>query len=81
MSRLSAGLVSNAIGKVVGPLSEVSGFHGAGPVHRALGMRRVMTVRAQGGVGAEAVVHALPKVCMTYERLENPCQSRNPTAR
>jgi hypothetical protein len=45
MSRFSVGLVSNEMGKVVGPLTEVSGFHGAGPVHQALGMRRDMTVR------------------------------------
>lgn len=38
--------VSNSIGRVVGPLSAVSGFHGAGPVRRGLCMRCVMTVRA-----------------------------------
>ena len=38
--------VSNSMGRVVGPLSAVSGFHGAGPVRRALGMRRVITARA-----------------------------------
>jgi hypothetical protein len=37
---------SNSMGRVVGPLSAVSGFHGAGPVRRALGMRRVITARA-----------------------------------
>jgi hypothetical protein len=37
---------SNLMDRVVGPLSAVSGFHGAGPVRRALGMRRVITARA-----------------------------------
>ena len=38
--------VSNSMGSVIGPLKPVSGFHGAGPERRALGMRRVITVSA-----------------------------------
>ena len=34
------------MGRVLGPLKPLSGFHGAGPVRRALGMRRDMTVKA-----------------------------------
>ena len=54
---------SNSMGRVVGPLIPVSGFQGAGPVRRALGMRRVMTVKRFGQfdsreVRSEAVVHA-----------------------
>jgi hypothetical protein len=37
---------SNSMGRVLGPLKPLSGFHGAGPVRRALGMRRDMTVKA-----------------------------------
>jgi len=37
---------SNSIGRVVGPLSELSGFHGAGPVRLAFGMRRAILASA-----------------------------------
>src|ERR1700689_1358344 len=37
---------SNSMGKVAGPEMPISGFHGAGPLRRGLGIRRVMTVRA-----------------------------------
>jgi hypothetical protein len=40
---------SNLMGKMVVPLNAVSGFHGAGPVRRALGMRLVVTARESGG--------------------------------
>lgn len=41
-----AGGESNSMGSVVGPVSAVSGFHGAGPVRRAFGICRVITVNA-----------------------------------
>src|ERR1700733_3194968 len=37
---------SNSMGRVFGPVMPISGFHGAGPLRRGLGIRRVMTVRA-----------------------------------
>ena len=37
---------SNSMGNVAGPLIAVRGFHGAGPVRLALGMRCAITVRA-----------------------------------
>jgi hypothetical protein len=39
------------MGKVMGPVSAVSGFHGAGPVRRACGMCFVTTVRASASSG------------------------------
>jgi hypothetical protein len=38
--------LSNSMGSVVGPVSEVRGFHGAGPVRRALDIRRDITLIA-----------------------------------
>jgi hypothetical protein len=39
------------MGKVMGPVSAVSGFHGAGPVRRACGMCFVITIRAAASSG------------------------------
>jgi hypothetical protein len=73
------------VGKVAGPLTEGGGFHGpdrcAGRWHAPCHDRQGFGKLKAGAVGAEAPVHAPPKICMTYERLEQPCQSRNTTGR
>jgi hypothetical protein len=43
---LPASYVSNAIGRLVGPLNPTSGFQGAGPVRWGLGSRRVTAFSA-----------------------------------
>ena len=37
---------SNSTGRLIGPVMPMNGFHGAAPVHRMLGIRRAMVVRA-----------------------------------
>ena len=54
--------VSNSMGRVVGPVIPVIGFHAAAPARRGFGIRRVMTVIASASSilarCAEAVVDA-----------------------
>jgi len=55
------------MGKSVVPLNSVSGFHGAGPVRRALGMRLVVTARESG---AHSRLYPPQEICAEHLAIE-----------